>query len=68
MDERVVRKMYTLEDAVSRVVDESRILASWVDGGSDLTEDLQQIATALHYELEILKVKITLGVPAGLPK
>ena len=68
MDERVERKMYSLEEAVSKVVDESRTLAAWVDGGYDLTEDLQQIVVALHYEVETLKAKLTLATLSGSPK
>ncbi len=65
MDGTVERKMYSLEEAVSKVVDESRTLASSVDGGADLTEDLQQIVVALHYEIEILKAKLILAMPSG---
>ena len=61
MDERVERKIRSLEESVSSVVDQSRTLASWVDGGADLTEDLQQTAMALHYEIETLKVKLARG-------
>ena len=68
MDERVERKIYSLEEAVSRVVDDSRTLASWLDGGADLTEDLQQIVVALRYEVEILKTKLTLAMLSGSPK
>ncbi len=46
-------------------MDESRTLASSVDGGADLTEDLQQIVVALHYEIEILKAKLILAMPSG---
>ena len=62
MDERVKREIIrSLEEAVYRIVDQSRTLASGVDGGADLLEDLQQTAMALHYEIETLKSKLDLG-------
>jgi hypothetical protein len=61
MDERVEREIRSLEEAVCRVMHQSRELASRVEGGADLIEDLQQTAIALHYEIEALKVKLTLG-------
>ena len=64
MDERVERKIYSLEEAVSRVVDESKTLAGLIDD-VDLVEDLQQIAMALHYETETLKVRLAIGTPMG---
>lgn len=61
MDERAKREIIrSLEEAVYRIVDQSRTLASGVDGGYDLIEDLQQIAMALHYEIETLKFKLDL--------
>ena len=65
MDERVEKKIYSLEEAVSRVVDESKTLAGLIDDDADLVEDLQQIAMALLYETETLKVKLTIGTPMG---
>jgi len=67
MDERSEREIRSLEEAVSRVVDQSRTLASGVDGGADLIEDLQQTAMALHYEIETLKVKLALGTVVVKP-
>jgi len=64
MDERVERKIYSLEEAVSRVVDESKTLAGLIDD-VNLVEDLRQIAMALLYETETLKVKLTIGTPIG---
>ena len=62
MDERVKREIiHSLEEAVYRIVDQSRTLASGVDGGADLMEDLQQTAMALHYQIETLKFKLDLG-------
>ena len=67
MDERLEREIRSLEETVSRVVDQSRTLASGVDGGADLIEDLQQTAMALHYEIETLKVKLALGTVVVKP-
>ena len=61
MDERVEREIRSLEEAVSKIVNHSRTLASVVGGSADLIEDVQQTAMALHYEIEILKVKLALG-------
>jgi len=62
MDEGVKREIIrSLEEAVYRIVVQSRTLASGVDGGADLLEDLQQTAMALHYEIETLKSKLDLG-------
>ncbi len=58
MDKRVERELYLLDEAVRLVVNQGRALASSVNGGTDLIEDLQQITIALHYEIEALKAKL----------
>jgi len=65
MDEIVDREILFLEESLSRIVERSRILASKIDGGTDLIENLQQTAMALHYEIETLKIKLALGIVVG---
>jgi hypothetical protein len=65
MDERVEREIRSLEEAVFGVMNQSRELASRVEGGADLIENLQQTAMALHYEIEALKIKLNLGTVAA---
>ena len=67
MDEKVEMELQSIEEAISMVVDHSRNLSSWVDDSSDLIEELQQIAMALHYVMETLKVKLALETFAGKP-
>ena len=58
MEKRVERELYLLDEAVRLVANQGRALASCVNGGADLIEDLQQITVALHYEVEVLKGKL----------
>ena len=67
MDQRVERELRHLEDAVSRVVDQSRTFASTVDAPAEVVEDLQQIAIGLKYEVETLKAKLNLETVRGKP-
>ena len=67
MDESVERELQSIEEAISKVVDHSRTLSSWVDDGDGLIEELQQIGVALHYLMETLKVKLTVETFADKP-
>jgi prefoldin subunit 5 len=65
MDKKVEMELKSIEEAISTVVDHCKNFSSWVDDGTDLIEELQQTAMALHYLMETLKVKLALETFAG---
>ena len=59
MDEKVEIELHFIEEAVSKVMDHGKILASMVEGHGEAIEHLRQLAVALHYEIETLKARLT---------
>ena len=58
MNERVEAEIISLEQLVSRVVSQSRNVASFVDVEAELLEELQQITIALHYTIQTLRLRL----------
>ncbi|MFH1381681.1 MAG: hypothetical protein ABIH70_02180 [Chloroflexota bacterium] len=61
MDDKAKKEIYSLEQSILGVVDQSKKVASMIDVEPDLLEDLRQIAIALHYTMQALRLK--LGLP-----
>ena len=59
MDERIEYQIMWLEEAVSRVDKETKVLAALVAGGQDLVEEIMQTVMALHYNIETVKGKLS---------
>lgn len=59
MDERIEYQLRWLEESVNRVMAEAKTLASMVDKGKDLLDDVLNTAAALHMHLEAVKGKLT---------
>ena len=60
MNEKVKTEIYSLEKSVLRVVDQSRVVASMMEVEPELLEELRQIAIALHYTMQTLRLKLDL--------
>ena len=58
MNERAEAEITSLEQLVSRVVSQSRNVASSINVEAELLEELQQIAIALHYTIQTLRLRL----------
>ena len=58
MNKQAVKEIEILGEIASQLIYRSKSLRYSIEGGDDLTENLNQIAAALHYEIEILKHKV----------
>ena len=58
MNKQAVKEIEILGEIASQLIYRSKSLRYSIEGSDDLTENLNQIAVALHYEIEILKYKV----------
>ena len=58
MNKQAVKEIEILGEITSQLIYRSKSLRYSIEGGDDLTENLNQIAAALHYEIEMLKYKV----------
>jgi len=60
MENQVETEVYLLEQSVLAVLDQSKVVASVTDEEAELVEELRQIAVALHYATQTLRLRLAL--------
>ncbi len=65
MDKKAEAEIYSLEQSVFKVVAQSKKVAMVINAEPELLEELQQIAIALHYTMQTLRIKLGMSNVSG---
>jgi hypothetical protein len=60
MNDTAKREIYSLEESIIKVVDQSRLVSSLTDAEPEMLEHLRQIAVALHFTMQALRQRLEL--------